>query len=89
MKLKLFLAVLMALIILDVGFALPAIQSRAEDFPAGQTDKYDGGCTGQETVGRCADKEQPVILPTAPTPLAVPEIPAPAAAPPAKEACTK
>lgn len=49
----LFIGVVVAII--GITMALPA-ETRTEPAAAIQDSKYDGDCTGNETVGRCADK---------------------------------
>jgi len=44
-----------AILIVGVSVAMP-VQTRPQPASATQSDKYDGDCTGNETVGRCADK---------------------------------
>lgn len=56
MKTKLILSVLSAtILILGISTLLPP-ETRTQQASATQSDKYDGGCTGHETAGRCADK---------------------------------
>lgn len=58
-KVRVPLAILTVIAIsIAVGFALPAASTRTQPVyaGAGASDKYDGDCTGNETVGRCADK---------------------------------
>lgn len=58
-KIKLVLASsAIVLAIVGVSAALPA-KTRPQPAQAQQSDKYDGGCTGHETQGRCADKCPP------------------------------
>lgn len=53
---KLFLsAMAVAMLALGIVTLLPA-ETRTAPASAQQSDKYDGDCTGNETVGRCADK---------------------------------
>lgn len=53
---KLFLSALaVAILALGITIVLPA-ESQPQPASAQQSDKYDGDCTGLETVGRCADK---------------------------------
>jgi len=45
----------LSLLIIVACSAAPA-QTQTQPANARQSDKYDGDCTGNETVGRCADK---------------------------------
>lgn len=62
---KLKWIVLSAVIILAVGFCYIPTKHVSAAVNVGQNNKYDGDCTGYETVGRCADKPitvQPAIV---------------------------
>lgn len=65
MKPKLFIVVLSLALVL--AGHIHASQTKSQNKPlnmAVASDKYDGDCTGKETVGRCADKPYPPHTPT-------------------------